>query len=108
PIIEVVKGGNVAEAAYTGDGPHVNSEFLDGLDNEAAKEKVIAWLAERKKGEQSVRYRLRDWLFSRQRYWGEPFPLIHLEDGTVKPLPESALPVVLPEVDERRPTADGR
>ncbi|HUQ04498.1 MAG TPA: leucine--tRNA ligase [Kofleriaceae bacterium] len=108
PIIEVVKGGNVAEAPYTGDGPHVNSEFLDGLDNEAAKEKVIAWLAERKRGEKSVRYRLRDWLFSRQRYWGEPFPIIHLEDGTAKPLPESSLPVLLPQLDERRPTADGR
>jgi leucyl-tRNA synthetase len=108
PIIEVVKGGNVDEAAYTGDGPHVNSEFLDGLMIEPAKEKVIAWLAERKKGEKSIRYRLRDWLFSRQRYWGEPFPTIELEDGTVKVLPESALPVVLPELDDYRPSPDGR
>ncbi len=108
PIIEVVKGGNVDEAPYLGDGPHVNSDFLDGLANEPAKEKVIAWLAERGKGEKSIRYRLRDWLFSRQRYWGEPFPTIELEDGTVKVLPESALPVVLPELDDYRPSADGR
>ncbi len=108
PIIEVVQGGDVTKAAYTGDGPHVNSGFLDGLTNEPAKHKVIAWLAERKLGEASIRFRLRDWLFSRQRYWGEPFPTIELDDGTVKVLPPSALPVVLPELDEFKPTADGR
>ncbi len=108
PIVEVVQGGDVDAAAYVGDGAHVNSEFLDGLDVDAAKTKVIAWLAERGRGEQSVRYRLRDWLFSRQRYWGEPFPTIELADGTVKVLPESALPVVLPELDAYKPTADGR
>ncbi len=108
PIVEVVRGGDITQAAYTGDGLHVNSQFLDGLTNEPAKEKVIAWLAERSLGEKSVRYRLRDWLFSRQRYWGEPFPTIELDDGTVKVLPESALPVVLPELDAYRPTADGR
>ncbi len=107
-IIEVVTGGDVDAAAYTGDGAHVNSGFLDGLDIEAAKAKVIAWLAERGAGEASIRYRLRDWLFSRQRYWGEPFPTIELDDGTVKVLPESALPVVLPELDAFKPTADGR
>ena len=108
PIVEVVRGGDVDAAAYVGDGAHVNSEFLDGLDVDAAKTKVIAWLAERGRGEQSVRYRLRDWLFSRQRYWGEPFPTIELADGTVKVLPESALPVLLPELDAYKPTADGR
>ncbi|HVK75046.1 MAG TPA: leucine--tRNA ligase [Kofleriaceae bacterium] len=108
PIIEVVQGGDVGQAAYTGDGPHVNSQFLDGLTNEPAKDKVIAWLAERGLGEKSIRYRLRDWLFSRQRYWGEPFPTIELDDGTVKVLPERALPVVLPELEDFRPTADGR
>ncbi len=108
PIVEVVKGGDVDAAAYVGDGAHVNSEFLDGLDVDAAKDKVIAWLTERGAGEKSVRYRLRDWLFSRQRYWGEPFPTIELADGTVKVLPESALPVVLPELDAYKPTADGR
>ncbi len=108
PIIEVVKGGDVDAAAYVGDGAHVNSEFLDGPDVDTAKTKVIAWLAERGRGEHSVRYRLRDWLFSRQRYWGAPFPIIELADGTVKVLPESALPVVLPELDAYKPTADGR
>ncbi len=108
PIVEVVQGGDVAKAAYTGDGPHVNSEFLDGLTIEPAKTQVIAWLAERGLGAESVRYRLRDWLFSRQRYWGEPFPTIELDDGTVKVLPASSLPVVLPELDEYKPTSDGR
>ncbi|MBE7449690.1 MAG: leucine--tRNA ligase [Kofleriaceae bacterium] len=108
PIVEVVRGGDVTQAAYTGDGVHVNSEFLDGLDNAAAIDKVIGWLVERGRGEKSVRYRLRDWLFSRQRYWGEPFPTIELDDGTVKVLPEDALPVLLPELDAFKPTADGR
>ncbi len=107
PIVEVVKGGNVQEAAYTGDGPHVNSEFLDGLDNEAAKTKVIAWLEERKKGEGTVRYKLRDWLFSRQRYWGEPFPVYH-KDGEPHLVPKSELPVALPQIDEYKPTRDGQ
>jgi leucyl-tRNA synthetase len=108
PIVEVVKGGDVTQAAYVGDGAHVNSAFLDGLDVDAAKEKVIAWLEERGLGSRSIRYRLRDWLFSRQRYWGEPFPTIELTDGQVKVLPESALPVVLPELDAYKPTPDGR
>jgi leucyl-tRNA synthetase len=108
PIIEVVTGGDVANEAYTGDGPHVNSEFLDGLDTEAAKAKVIAWLENKQLGAKSIRYRLRDWLFSRQRYWGEPVPTYELPDGTVKVLPASALPVVLPEIDEYRPTRDGK
>lgn len=108
PIIEVVKGGNVDEAAYTGDGEHVRSEFLDGGKIEEAKTKVIAWLEERKLGERSIRYRLRDWLFSRQRYWGEPFPAIELPDGTIKVLPDSQLPVELPQIDEYKPTPDGQ
>jgi leucyl-tRNA synthetase len=111
PIIEVVKGPpgtDVQEAPYTGDGPHVNSGFLDGLDNEQAKAKVIAWLEERKLGEKSVRYKLRDWLFSRQRYWGEPFPVYLAEDGTPKLVPQSDLPVALPQIDEYKPTRDGQ
>ena len=111
PIVEVVKdpaGGDVQEKAFTGDGAHVNSEFLDGLDNEAAKAKVIAWLGERNLGEATIRYRLRDWLFSRQRYWGEPFPIIHVADGTTKILPLDELPVVLPQIDEYKPAADGQ
>ncbi|MGE0399837.1 MAG: leucine--tRNA ligase, partial [Kofleriaceae bacterium] len=110
PIIEVVKGPegtDVQKAAFTGDGPHVNSEFLDGLGNEAAKEKVIAWLEERKLGEKSIRYKLRDWLFSRQRYWGEPFPTYTRADGSVDIIPEAELPVELPQIDEYKPTRDG-
>jgi leucyl-tRNA synthetase len=113
PIIEVVKDpanpdADRNEAPYTGDGVHVNSGFLDGLYKDEAITKVIAWLAERGLGEESIRYKLRDWLFSRQRYWGEPFPLLHLEDGTVKAVPRAELPVVLPQIDEYRPTRDGQ
>ncbi len=111
PIVEVVKGPegtDVQKAAYTGDGPHVSSEFLNGLDNEAAKTKVIAWLEERGLGEKSIRYKLRDWLFSRQRYWGEPFPTVELVDGTLDVVPENELPVELPQIDEYKPTRDGQ
>jgi len=108
PIVEVVKGGDVERAAFTGDGPHVNSEFLDGLYNDDAKTKVIAWLAERGLGEASIRYKLRDWLFSRQRYWGEPFPLYLTPDGKVHEVPKDELPVVLPRIDEYKPTPDGQ
>ncbi|HEX7094236.1 MAG TPA: leucine--tRNA ligase, partial [Acidimicrobiales bacterium] len=109
PIVEVVKSPvDVQQEAYTGDGPHVNSEFLDGLDIEAAKTKVIAWLEERKLGEKSVRYKLRDWLFSRQRYWGEPFPVYIADEGTPKLVPQSDLPVALPQIDEYKPTPDGQ
>jgi len=108
PIVEVVSGGNIAEAAYTGDGAHVNSQFLDGLNNDDAKAKMIEWLENEHKGKGTIQYRLRDWLFSRQRYWGEPFPVIELEDGSSKVLPESALPVELPELAQFKPTEDGR
>ena len=98
PIIEVVVGGNVREAAYSGDGEHISSEFLDGLDIKGGKERILAWLEERRFGKREVRYALRDWLFSQQRYWGEPIPIIMLEDGAIKPVPESDLPVLLPGV----------
>ncbi|HPH65150.1 MAG TPA: leucine--tRNA ligase [Kofleriaceae bacterium] len=108
PIIEVVQGGNVAEAAYTGDGAHVNSGFLDGLNVDAAKTKVIEFLEAGMLGEKSIRFRLRDWLFSRQRYWGEPFPTYEMPDGTIKCLADSALPLELPAIDEYKPTRDGQ
>ncbi len=108
PIREVVAGGDVDVAAYTDDGPHVNSEFLDGLDVVAAKRRIVEWLEERGAGSGSIRYRLRDWLFSRQRYWGEPFPVVEAADGTPVVLPEDQLPVLLPELDEYKPTDDGR
>lgn len=106
-IVEVVSGGNVEEEAYSGDGPHVNSDFLNGLKNEEAIAKMIAWLEEKGVGKGKVTYRLRDWLFSRQRYWGEPIPILHLEDGTMKTVPEDQLPLVLPDVDAIKPSGTG-
>ena len=108
PIREVVSGGDISEAAYAGDGAHINSAFLDGLRIDDAKERIIAWLEEHDAGEGTTQYRLRDWLFSRQRYWGEPFPLMFTEDGEVVTVPENDLPVLLPELEEFKPTADGR
>ncbi|GAA3407559.1 leucine--tRNA ligase [Paenibacillus hodogayensis] len=107
PIIEVVQGGDVTKEAYAGDGEHVNSGSIDGLRNEQAIAAMIEWLQQNGKGQGKVTYRLRDWLFSRQRYWGEPIPILHLEDGTMKPVPESELPLLLPEVDEIRPSGTG-
>jgi leucyl-tRNA synthetase len=105
-IKEVVSGGDISKEAYTGEGLLVNSSFLDGLSVADAKEKMLAWIEDQKIGERAVNYKLRDWLFSRQRYWGEPFPVIHTEDGP-KLLPESELPVLLPEVERYQPTEDG-
>ncbi|MBW8349274.1 leucine--tRNA ligase [Bacillus sp. IITD106] len=106
-IVEVVAGGNVEEAAYTGDGVHVNSGFLDGMNKEDAISAMIEWLEKEGKGTKKVTYRLRDWLFSRQRYWGEPIPIIHWEDGTMTTVPEDQLPVVLPETDQIKPSGTG-
>ncbi|WDZ54861.1 leucine--tRNA ligase [Paenibacillus polymyxa] len=106
-IIEVVQGGDVANEPYTEDGPHVNSGLLNGLTNEEAIPKMIEWLEAEGKGHGKVTYRLRDWLFSRQRYWGEPIPVIHLEDGTIKTVPEDQLPLVLPEMDNIKPSGTG-
>ncbi len=108
PIIEVVSGGDVTEEAYVGDGALVNSSFLDGLSVPDAKAKITAWLQEKGLGEGTVNYRLRDWLFSRQRYWGEPFPVLHREDATVVTVPVDQLPVELPHLDEFKPTDDGQ
>ena len=107
PILEVVKGGDVAEAAWTGDGEHVQSGFLNGLNTADAKRKIISWLEAEGRGRGTVTYRLRDWLFSRQRYWGEPVPVIHVQ-GKVKPVPESDLPVTLPELQDYRAAEDGQ
>ena len=109
PIIRTVQPEEGFDGkAYLGDGPAINSGFLDGLAVDDAKSKIIAWLEEKGLGTARVQYKLRDWLFSRQRYWGEPFPIVHLEDGEVVALPESALPVTLLQIDEYRPTDDGR
>ncbi|MCP3028316.1 leucine--tRNA ligase [Halobacillus sp. A5] len=107
PIIAVLEGGDVEEEAFTGDGPHINSGILNGLDKEEAIEKVIQWLEDNKKGERKTTYRLRDWLFSRQRYWGEPIPVIHWEDGTITAVPENELPVRLPKTTEIKPSGTG-
>ncbi|MNN01891.1 Leucine--tRNA ligase [compost metagenome] len=107
PILEVVSGGDISKEAYAGDGSHVNSDFLNGLNNEEAIKKAISWLEEQGKGKGKVTYRLRDWLFSRQRYWGEPIPILHLEDGTMKPVPVDQLPLVLPDVDQIKPSGTG-
>ncbi|WP_102345227.1 leucine--tRNA ligase [Bacillus sp. Marseille-P3661] len=106
-IKEVVAGGDVSEEAYTGDGQHVNSEFLNGLKKDEAISKAIAWFEEQGKGTKKVTYRLRDWLFSRQRYWGEPIPVIHWEDGTTTTVPESELPLMLPKTDNIKPSGTG-
>ncbi|WIO70757.1 leucine--tRNA ligase [Staphylococcus aureus] len=107
PIIEVIEGGNVEEAAYTGEDKHINSGELDGLENEAAITKAIQLLEQKGAGEKKVNYKLRDWLFSRQRYWGEPIPVIHWEDGTMTTVPEEELPLLLPETDEIKPSGTG-
>jgi leucyl-tRNA synthetase len=107
PIVEVVAGGEIEREAYTGDGEHVNSEFLNGLGKEEAITTMITWLEEKGIGTKKVTYRLRDWLFSRQRYWGEPIPIIHWEDGTMSAVPEEQLPLVLPKTTEIRPSGTG-
>ncbi|WP_263785400.1 leucine--tRNA ligase [Salinibacter grassmerensis] len=108
PIREVVEGGDVDEEAYAGDGPHINSAneavSLDGLHNEEAKKTITEWLEEQGRGEHTVNYQLQDWLFSRQRYWGEPFPIVFTEDGEDKPVPEEELPVTLPDIDTFEPS----
>lgn len=109
PIVEVISGASesIEQAAYTGDGVNVNSDFLNGLETSEAKARMILWLEENRIGHGTIQYRLRDWLFSRQRYWGEPFPIIHLEDGSLMTVPEEDLPVTLPPVDEYKPTEQG-
>ncbi|WP_025680341.1 leucine--tRNA ligase [Paenibacillus massiliensis] len=106
-IVEVVSGGDITQEAYAGDGEHVNSEFLNGMKNEEAIAAMIAWLEEQGVGTGKVTYRLRDWLFSRQRYWGEPIPVLHLEDGSMKTVPEDQLPLVLPDVEQIKPSGTG-
>ncbi|WP_374018647.1 leucine--tRNA ligase [Paenibacillus thiaminolyticus] len=107
PIVEVVSGGDVTKEVFSGDGPHVNSDFLNGLGTAQAIARMNEWLTAEGVGQPKVTYRLRDWLFSRQRYWGEPIPIIHLEDGTMKPIPESELPLMLPDVDHIQPSGTG-
>lgn len=96
PITPVIEGGDVEDAPYTEDGVHINSDFLNGMDKQTAIDKMIDWLEDKGVGHKKVNYRLRDWIFSRQRYWGEPIPVIHWEDGETTLVPEDELPLKLP------------
>ena len=106
-IIQVLEGGDISKEAWTEDGTHINSGFLDGLNKEDAISKMIEFLEEKGCGEKHVNYRIRDWIFARQRYWGEPIPIVHFEDGTTKALKDEDLPLVLPELDDYAPSKDG-
>ncbi|MEB3237988.1 MAG: leucine--tRNA ligase [Candidatus Sericytochromatia bacterium] len=107
PVRRVVEGGDLQESAWTGDGAHLESAFLDGLDVAAAKARMTEWLEAEGHGSRKVNYRLRDWLFSRQRYWGEPIPVVHHEDGTWSALAPDALPLLLPDLEEIKPSGTG-
>ena len=109
PIVEVVKGGNVEKEAYvdTESGELINSGFLNGLDVKEAKEKMVSWLEEKKLGSRKINFKLRDWVFSRQRYWGEPIPLVHCKKCGWVPIPEEELPLMLPNIEAYEPTDTG-
>ncbi|GAA6114840.1 leucine--tRNA ligase [Apilactobacillus apinorum] len=107
PINPVIEGGNIEEEAFTGDGVHINSDFLNGMNKKEAIDAVINWLEEHHAGNAKTNYRLRDWIFSRQRYWGEPIPVIHWEDGETTLVPEDELPLVLPDTDNIEPSGTG-
>ena len=106
-IIPVLEGGDVTKEAYTEDGVHINSEFLDGMGKQEAIDTMIAWLQEHNCGCAKTTYKLRDWLFSRQRYWGEPIPIIHMEDGTTRTVDIDELPLELPETKNFKPSGSG-
>ena len=105
-IIPVLEGGDVSKEAFTGDGIHINSDFINGLGKEEAIDKMISWLEEKNIGKKKVNYKLREWIFARQRYWGEPIPIVYLDDE-MKALADSDLPLVLPELDDYAPSKTG-
>jgi leucyl-tRNA synthetase len=107
PIIAVLEGGNIEETAHTGDGKHINSDFLNGTSKIDGTKKMIEWLEQKKLGTKKINYKLRDWIFSRQRYWGEPFPLLKYEDGTIRCLDADELPVALPDLEKFEPSGVG-
>ena len=107
PIKAVIEDNGEVVVPFYADGKHINSDFINGLNNEEAIAKVIEFLEENKVGRSKVTYKLRDWLFSRQRYWGEPIPIIHWEDGTMTTVPDSELPLLLPETDNIKPSGTG-
>ncbi|MDE6195887.1 MAG: class I tRNA ligase family protein, partial [Erysipelotrichaceae bacterium] len=106
-IIPVIEGGDIEKEAYTEDGAHIHSDFLNGLQKEEAIERMIQWLESNQCGEAKTTYKLRDWLFSRQRYWGEPIPIVHMEDGTMRCVGLDELPLELPDTTNFKPTGDG-
>ena len=103
-IIQVLEGGNIEEAAWTQDGVHINSDFLNGLGKQDAIDTMIQWLEDNKCGTKHINYRLREWIFARQRYWGEPIPVVHLEDGNMVALSDDQLPLILPELEDYSPS----
>ncbi len=105
-IIPVLEGGNVQEAAYTEDGMHINSDFLNGLNKQEAMDTIITWLEEKGLGKKKINYKLREWIFARQRYWGEPIPIVYV-DGETQAISEDQLPLVLPELEDYKPSATG-
>lgn len=109
PLIRVIEGGDqdIAEAAHTGDGKHMNSDFINGLNVADSKKKIIEWLESKNLGKGKINYKLRDWIFSRQRYWGEPFPILKFEDGTIRCLDADELPLALPALQEFKPSGNG-
>ncbi|MFD1470998.1 leucine--tRNA ligase [Companilactobacillus mishanensis] len=107
PMVQVIEGGDISKEVYTGDGKHINSGFLNGMDTKTAIDKMIEYLEEKGFGEKHVNYKLRDWLFSRQRYWGEPIPVIHWEDGETTLVPEDELPLELPADSDIAPSGTG-
>ena len=106
-IIPVLEGGDISKEAYVQDGTHINSEFLNGLNKQDAINKIISWLEERKIGTKKINYKLREWIFARQRYWGEPIPIVYTEDGKSKILPDDQLPLILPELEDYSPSKSG-
>ena len=107
-IIPVLDGGDITQEAFVGDGPHINSDFLNGLGKEEAINKMIEYLESKGLGSKKINYRLREWIFARQRYWGEPIPMVTLEDGTTVALSDDELPLVLPELDDYKPSKSGQ
>ena len=105
-IIPVLEGGDISKEAFTGDGLHINSDFLNGLNKQDAIKKIIDWLEEKQIGTKKVNYKLREWIFARQRYWGEPIPIVYIDDE-MKALADSDLPLVLPELDDYAPSKTG-
>ena len=105
-IIPVLEGGDTSKEAFTGDGIHINSDFLNGLNKEDAIQKITKWLEEQKVGHQKVNYKLREWIFARQRYWGEPIPIVYVDDE-MKALADEELPLILPELEDYSPSKTG-